>query len=44
MQQVIEAILSLSKNIRYVAIYHDKELSVSSKANSLGASSSESDK
>lgn len=41
---MIEAIFSLSESIRYVAVYMNGQLEFQSKANTLGASSSESDK
>lgn len=41
---MIEKILQLSDQIRYVAIYRDGQLSAKSKSNTLGASSSESDR
>ncbi|TVM02104.1 MAG: hypothetical protein CV087_10010 [Candidatus Brocadia sp. WS118] len=41
---MIEAIFRLSESIRYVAIYMNGQLEFQSKANTLGASSSESDK
>jgi len=44
MQRLIETILSLSENIRYVAIYNHGELVTSSRSGTAGASSSESDK
>lgn len=44
MQQLIETIFSLSPDIRYIAIYNNRELTVSSKPGVVGASSSESDK
>jgi hypothetical protein len=44
MQQLIEAIFALSKDIRYVAIYNNGELSLSVKEGLIGASSSDSDK
>lgn len=44
MQKLIATILSLSNDIRYVAIYHDNALAMSSKSDTAGASSSESDK
>jgi len=40
----METIFLLSKDIRYVAIYANKELVLSSKPGTAGASSSESDK
>ena len=44
MQQVIDLILILSEDIRYVAIYSHGELLTSSRPGTTGASSSESDK
>ncbi len=44
MQQVIDSILTLSEDIRYVAIYSHGELVTSSRPGTAGASSSESDK
>jgi hypothetical protein len=44
MQQLVKTIFSLSKDIRYVAIYSNNELVLSSKPGTAGASSSESDK
>ena len=44
MQQLIEAIFSLSKDIRYVATYSDGELASSVKQGVEGASSTDSDK
>jgi hypothetical protein len=44
MQQLVETIFSLSQDIRYIAIYNHRELTVSSKSGVVGASSSESDK
>ncbi len=44
MQQVIDSILTLSEDIRYVAIYTHGELVTSSRPGTAGASSSESDK
>ena len=44
MQWPIETILSLSENIRYVAIYDQAELASSSRSGTVGASSAESDK
>ena len=44
MQQVIDSILTISENIRYVAIYSHGELVTSSRPGTSGASSSESDK
>ena len=42
--QLIEELLSLSNDVRYVAVYLNGELLTSSKAGTVGASSSESDK
>ena len=42
--QLIEELLSLSDGVRYVAVYLNGELLTSSKAGTVGASSSESDK
>jgi hypothetical protein len=44
MQQLIKDVLSLSENIRYVAIYTNNELTAFSKPGTRGVSSSESDK
>jgi len=44
MQQLIETIFSLSKDIRYVATYSDGELASSVKQGIEGASSTDSDK
>jgi len=44
MQQLIDTIFSLSDDVRYVAVYRHKELVLSSKPGTAGASSSESDK
>jgi len=41
---MIEAIFGLSESIRYVAVYKNGDLQSRSKANTVGASSSESDK
>ena len=44
MDELIKTIFSLSEDIRYVAIYQQKELTQSSRPGTAGASSSESDK
>jgi hypothetical protein len=44
MQQLIKTIFSLSKDIRYVAVYTDGKLTSSDKQGVAAASSSESDK
>ena len=44
MHQIIKSILSLSDDIRYVAVYNNNELVFSSKVGTARASSSESDK
>jgi hypothetical protein len=44
MQPLIEAIFTVSDDIRYVAIYRDGELSMSARQGRIGASSSDSDK
>jgi len=44
MKQLIESIFAISKDIRYIAVYHDGNLSSSIKNDIAGASSSESDK
>jgi len=44
MHELIKTIFSLSEDIRYVAIYHKKELIQSRKPGTASASSSESDK
>ena len=44
MQQLIEAIFSLSEDIRYIAVYSGGKLTSSVKQDVAGASSSESDK
>lgn len=41
---MIETILQLSESVRYVAIYKNGQLESKSKSNTLGASSSESDR
>jgi hypothetical protein len=43
MQQFMDSVLSLSDDIRYVAVYRNGQLSSSNKAGRKGASSSESD-
>ncbi len=43
MERLIKTIFSLSKHIRYVAIYSDGKLTSSSRSSTAGASSSESD-
>ena len=44
MEEVIDSIIALSENIRYVAIYKHGELVTFSRSGMAGASSSESDK
>jgi len=44
MEWLIETILLLSENIRYVAIYNHDKLATSSRSGTTGASSSDSDK
>ena len=44
MQKIIENIFSISKDIRYVAIYNKGELTTLSKEGTEGASSSDSDR